>query len=99
MFKEPINAFFSLRGHAVDALLAGAEVQGIVEAGHDAATLEGFGLGAGSTPTFLMASNHVPEACEGSLLIIGGGPATGRYRVGNVKHDGTGLCTLELLNY
>jgi hypothetical protein len=31
------------------------------------------------------------------LLQVLQGPGAGQYRVGNARHDGTGVCTLDLL--
>ena len=96
MFAEDLSPFFNTAGFAIGATLDGAAVQGIFDSGFDDAPLAGFGP-AGTSPTFMLPSASVPAAPEGKAFVISTGPAAGNYRVANVKHDGTGVCTLELL--
>ncbi len=97
MFTEDLSPFFNTAGFAIGATLNGVAVQGIFDAGFDDATLAGFGT-AGTSPTFMLASASVPAAPEGKAFTVSTGLAAGNYRVGNAKHDGTGVCTLELIS-
>ncbi len=96
MFAEDLSPFFNVAELATAATLDGVAVAGIVQAGYDDATLAGFGV-AGTSPTFTLSSASVPASPEGKTLVIAGGPSAGTYRVANARHDGTGVCTLDLL--
>jgi len=98
MFTEDLTPFFNSDELADKAALNGAEVIGVMEPGYQSASLDGFGVAAGSSPTFTLASASVPAQPEGKTLVVSTGPAAGTYRIANARHDGTGVCTLDLLN-
>lgn len=97
MFTEDLSTFFSTGEFAIGATLDGTAVQGIFDAGFDDAPLAGFGT-AGTSPTFILPSASVPAAPEGKAFVVSTGLAVGNYRVANARHDGTGVCTLDLLS-
>lgn len=97
MFTESLAPFFNSAEFASNAALGAATVQGILEPGYASATLDGFGVAAGSSPTFTLPSASVPANPEGMTLVVTDGPGAATYRVGNARHDGTGVCTLDLL--
>jgi len=97
MFAEDASVFFNADELAEAATLNGVAVAGVLLPGYDDATLDGFGRVAGTSPTFTLASSAVPSKPEGLLLQITSGPGAATYRIGNAKHDGSGICTLELL--
>ena len=98
MFNEDLTPFFNSDELADKATLNGAEVIGVMEPGYQSASLDGFGVAAGSSPTFTLASASVPAQPEGKSLVVSTGPAAGTYRIANARHDGTGVCILDLLN-
>lgn len=98
MFLEDLTPFFNSDELADKATLNGAEVIGVMEPGYKSASLDGFGVAAGSSPTFTLASASVPAQPEGKSLVVSTGPAAGTYRIANARHDGTGVCILDLLN-
>lgn len=97
MLSDDFTLFFNTAEFAVSALLNGASVAGIIEAGFQDPTLAGYGDGPGSSPIFMLASSSVPSNPEGKTLVIAAGPSAGTYRIANARHDGTGVCTLELI--
>lgn len=98
MFPEDLTPFFNSDELADKAMLSGVEVVGVMEPGYQSASLDGFGVAAGSSPTFTLASASVPAQPEGKNLVVSTGPAAGTYRIANARHDGTGVCILDLLN-
>lgn len=98
MFSEDLTPFFNSDELADKAMLNGVEVVGVMEPGYQSASLDGFGVAAGSSPTFTLASASVPAQPEGKNLVVSTGPAAGTYRIANARHDGTGVCILDLLN-
>lgn len=98
MFSEDLTPFFNSDELADKAMLNGVEVVGVMEPGYQGASLDGFGVAAGSSPTFTLASASVPAQPEGKSLVVSTGPAAGTYRIANARHDGTGVCILDLLN-
>lgn len=98
MFPEDLTPFFNSDELADKAMLNGVEVVGVMEPGYQSASLDGFGVAAGSSPTFTLASASVPAQPEGKSLVVSTGPAAGTYRIANARHDGTGVCILDLLN-
>ena len=98
MFSEDLTPFFNSDELADKAMLNGVEVVGVMEPGYQTASLDGFGVAAGSSPTFTLASASVPAQPEGKSLVVSTGPAAGAYRIANARHDGTGVCILDLLN-
>lgn len=98
MFSEDLTPFFNSDELADKAVLNGVEVVGVMEPGYQSASLDGFGVAAGSSPTFTLASASVPAQPEGKSLVVSTGPAAGTYRIANARHDGTGVCILDLLN-
>ena len=98
MFSEDLTPFFNSDELADKAMLNGVEVVGVMEPGYQTASLDGFGVAAGSSPTFTLASASVPAQPEGKNLVVSTGPAAGTYRIANARHDGTGVCILDLLN-
>lgn len=98
MFPEDLTPFFNSDELADKAMLNGVEVVGVMEPGYQSASLDGFGVAAGSSPTFTLASASVPAQPEGKNLVVSTGPAAGTYRIANARHDGTGVCILDLLN-
>ncbi len=97
MFTESLAPFFNSAEFASNATLNAVAVQGILEPGYANATLDGFGVAAGSSPTFTLPSASVPAKPEGMTLVVTDGPGAATYRVGNAEHDGTGICTLKLI--
>jgi hypothetical protein len=97
MFTENLSPFFATSEFASNATLGAVAVKGILEPGYASATLDGFGVAAGSSPTFTLPSVSVPVNPEGMTLVVTDGPGAATYRVGNARHDGTGVCTLDLL--
>ena len=97
MFTESLAPFFSTAEFASNATLGAVPVQGILEPGYASASLDGFGMAAGTSPTFTLPSTSVPANPEGLALVVTDGPGAATYRVGNARHDGTGVCTLDLL--
>lgn len=97
MFSESLAPFFNVAELAVPGTIGAATVSGILEPGYASATLDGFGVAAGSSPTFTLASASVPADPEGQILVVTAGPGAATYRIGNARHDGTGVCTLDLL--
>ncbi len=95
MFAEDLSVFF--RDFGAQATLGAATVRGVLGSGFDDAALDGYGMGAGTSPTFVLPSAVVPAKPEGMLLDVTTGPGAGTYRVGNAEHDGTGICTLKLI--
>lgn len=95
MFAEDLSVFF--RDFGAQATLGAATVRGVLGSGFDDAALDGYGMGAGTSPTFVLPSAVVPTKPEGMLLAVTTGPGAGTYRVGNAEHDGTGICTLKLI--
>lgn len=98
MFPEDLTPFFNSDELADKAMLNGVEVVGVMEPGYQSASLDGFGVAAGSSPTFTLASASIPAQPEGKNLVVSTGPAAGTYRIANARHDGTGVCILDLLN-
>lgn len=98
MFPEDLTPFFNSDELADKAMLNGVEVVGVMEPGYQSASLDGFGVAAGSSPTFTLASASVPAQPEGKNLVVSTGPAAGTYRIANARHNGTGVCILDLLN-
>jgi len=98
MFTEDLTTFFNTAELADAALLDGVPVVGVIEAGFQAASLDGFGHIAGTSPSFTLPSNDVPPNPEGKPLVVTAGPSAGTYRIANQRHDGTGVCTLELID-
>jgi hypothetical protein len=96
VFAEDLSPFFSTDGFAIAATLGAAAVTGVFEAGFQDAPLDGFGP-ASSSPTFTLPSANVPANPLGLALVVASGFAAGTYRVANARHDGTGVCTLDLL--
>ncbi len=82
---------------AVEATLNGQPVKGILTSGFEHASVEGFGMAAGTSPTFTLESRLVPPKPEGMALIVLQGPGAATYKIGNPRHDGTGVCVLDLL--
>ena len=76
------------------ATLGGVEVRGVLDLGN---SLDNLGYEAGTPPTFALASSAVPAKPEGLMLQITAGNDLGTYRVGAARHDGTGMCVLDLL--
>lgn len=97
MFAEDLSVFFNSAELGQAATLDGVPVVGVLESGFEDSALAGFGPGAGTSPTFTLASSAVPANPEGRLLVIASGPGAGTYRVGNQRHDATGVCVLDLL--
>jgi len=97
MFTENLAPFFNVAEFASSATLGAAAVHGVLEPGYASASLDGFGVAAGSSPTFTLPSAQVPARPEGMTLVVLDGPGAATYRVGNARHDGTGVCTLDLL--
>lgn len=97
MFAESLAPFFNAAEMAVTATIGAATVTGILQPGYEAASLDGFGVAAGSSPSFTLPSASVPADPEGQLLVVASGPGAATYRIGNALHDGTGVCTLNLL--
>lgn len=97
MFAEDLTPFFNAAEMATQATLNGAAVVGIIEEGYRDPTLAGYGDGPGSSPSFTLASTSVPAGVEGKTLTIASGPSAGSYRIANARHDGTGVCTLDLI--
>ena len=95
MFAEDLSVFF--RDFGAQATLGAATVRGVLGSGFDDAALDGYGMGAGTSPTFVLPSAVVPAKPEGMLLAVTTGPGAGTYRVGNAEHDGTGIRTLKLI--
>ena len=98
MFTEDLSPFFNSSELADTATLNGVAVVGVMEPGYQSASLEGFGVAAGTSPTFMLPSASVPAQPEGKTLVVTDGPAAGTYRIANARHDGTGVCILDLLN-
>lgn len=96
MLQENLSVFFN-GVFAVEATLDGQPVHGILQPGYEAASIEGFGVAAGTSPTFTLESRLVPAKPEGKALVVLQGPGAATYKVGNARHDGTGVCTLDLL--
>lgn len=96
MFDEDLSTFFNGDEFAVEATLNGAPVLGILRPGFDAAPIDGFGVAAGTSPTYVLPSDQVPIDPEGKALQVLQGPGAAHYLVGNARHDGTGVCTLDL---
>lgn len=97
MFTEDLTPFFNASEFGVTATLAGEEVVGVLEPGYRDASLDGFGVVSGTSPSFTLPSASVPARVEGALLVVTSGPGAASYRVANQRHDGTGVCTLDLL--
>lgn len=97
MFTEDLTLFFDTDGFGVSATLEGVEVVGVLDPGFGSADLTGFGAAAGTSPSFTLPSASVPAGIEGGRLVVADGPGAGTYRVANQRHDGTGVCTLDLL--
>jgi len=98
MFTEDLSPFFNANELADTATLDGATVTGVMEPGYQGASLDGFGVTAGTSPAFTLPSASVPVKPEGKSLVVTSGPAAGTYRIANARHDGTGVCILDLLN-
>lgn len=98
MFTEDLSPFFNSSELADTATLNGVGVVGVMEPGYQAASLDGFGVAAGTSPTFTLPSSSVPAQPEGKTLVVSTGPSAGTYRIANARHDGTGVCILDLLN-
>lgn len=98
MFTEDLSPFFNANELADTATLDGVTVTGVMEPGYQGASLDGFGVTAGTSPTFTLPSTSVPAKPEGKSLVVSSGPAAGAYRIANARHDGTGVCILDLLN-
>jgi hypothetical protein len=92
---EDLGAFFSASEFAETATLAGQPVTGILRAGFEDVTFDGFGP-AGSSPQFLLPVASVPAKPAGASLVITSGVAQGTYKVTSHEPDGTGLVTLHL---
>lgn len=97
MLQDDFDVFFNGDEFAVEATLGGEPVKGIMRPGYDAAPIEGFGVAAGTSPTFALESRLVPAKPEGKAFVVLQGPGAATYKVGNARHDGTGLCVLDLL--
>ncbi len=96
-FDEDLSVFFDAEENATTATLNGISVTGITEPGYQNASIGGYGNAGGPSPTFTLRSTDVPNTPEGKLLVISSGFMAGSYRVANALHDGSGVCTLELL--
>lgn len=93
---EDLGVFFKADEFADTATLDGQTVRGLVDAGFESATLDGWG-GGGSSPRFTLPTASVPADVEGKPLVITSGFAAGSYRVANQMPDATGVTTLHLL--
>jgi hypothetical protein len=85
---EDMGVFFSPAEFATPATLDGAAVLGILDQPY-AQLLDGV---AGTDPVFVLPTQQVGNARQGSWLVVG--QAT--YRVRSAQHDGTGVTTLVL---
>jgi hypothetical protein len=96
-FTEDLTPFFNTSEFADTATIGVAVVRGILVPGYESATLEGFGVAAGTSPEFHLPCSEVPSKAEGKQLIVTTGAGAGSYRIGNVEPDGTGVCILKLI--
>ena len=62
MFAEDLSVFF--RDFGAQATLGAATVRGVLGSGFDDAALDGYGMGAGTSPTFVLPSAVVPAKPE-----------------------------------
>ena len=72
---EDLGVFFKADEFADTATLDGQTVRGLVDAGFENATLDGWG-GGGSSPRFTLPTASVPADVEGKPLVITSGFAT-----------------------
>lgn len=96
--EDRVNSAVRRHLSSVLATVNGVQVEGFMEAGIEPATLDGYGPGPGPAPVMVVTSVQVPLHPEGLLLRVTSGPSAGAYRIANARHDGAGMCALELLH-